>query len=93
MVLPFVPVIATIFAWVNLEANSISEIILISFSIIFWIKSIWSGIPGLLIIKSDDNILAREDYFQRAQNNNTGNSNVDFDFFKSPVLKTGNTSE
>ena len=35
VVLPFVPVIATIFAFVNLEANSISEIILISFSIIF----------------------------------------------------------
>ena len=49
-------VIAIIFALVYLEANSISEIILMFFLLISVIISVLSATPGLLTIKSDDNI-------------------------------------
>ena len=53
VVFPFVPVIHILNEFELLLANSISEIIGISSDLILTIISEVSGIPGLLIIKSE----------------------------------------
>ena len=60
VVFPFVPVIHILNEFELLLANSISEIIGISRDLILTIKSEVSGIPGLLIIKSEHFILSME---------------------------------
>ena len=60
VVFPFVPVIHILNEFELLLANSISEIIGISRDLILTIISEVSGIPGLLIIKSEYFILSME---------------------------------
>ena len=52
VVLPLLPVMATMVLWVYWLANSISEIIGMCFSRAFLMMSALSGIPGLFIMQS-----------------------------------------